>query len=116
MKRTITTCDICNKKISNNVTRYEIEKHIPPYMNYTDALNSKFDICENCYKKFLEFVSRKSCEATNYCDGYEYINADDGRIAEALNEVLSGKVIGVDEEKLIKAIEEAVKPLGGEMR
>ena len=30
-----------------------------------------------------------------------------------LPEALSGKVIGVDEEKLIQAIEEAAKPLGG---
>ena len=33
-----------------------------------------------------------------------------------LPEDLSGKVIGVDEEKLIQAIEEAAKPLGGEMK
>lgn len=64
MKITIITCDICNKEISDNVTSYEIEKHIPPYMNYTAALNSKFDICENCYKKFLEFINRKPCNAT----------------------------------------------------
>ena len=33
-----------------------------------------------------------------------------------LPEDLSGKVIGVDDEKLIQAIEEAAKPLGGEMK
>lgn len=35
MKIAITTCDICNNVIFENVTSYEIEKHIPPYMNYT---------------------------------------------------------------------------------
>ena len=29
---------------------------------------------------------------------------------------LSGKVIGVDEEKIIQAIEEAAKPLGGGLK
>lgn len=64
MKRTITTCDICNREIPENVTSYKIEKHIPPHMNYTTTLHSKLDICGNCYKEFLRLVNRKLCKGS----------------------------------------------------
>lgn len=59
MKKKMIICDICGKDITCEDRRYKFKWYDNDYCNYDDFEYTKWtrlDMCEDCYKRFIEFV------------------------------------------------------------
>lgn len=62
MKVKMIKCDICDKDITHEDIRYKFKQYENSYVNYDDfefQKWSRLDMCEDCYKRFIEFVNNE---------------------------------------------------------
>ena len=54
MKRKVITCDVCGKEITTT-PRYKFNEYsVAPF--FREPVKYRRDMCEECFKKFCEFV------------------------------------------------------------
>lgn len=62
MKIKMIKCDICGNNITHEDIKYKFKQYENSYVNYEDfefQKWSRFDMCKDCYKRFIEFVNNK---------------------------------------------------------
>ena len=62
MRYRIEVCDVCGKYITGEDIKYKFKKYENSYVNYEDFEFNKWeklDMCEDCYRKFCEFVNER---------------------------------------------------------
>lgn len=62
MKKKMIICDICGKNITHEDIRYKFKQYENSYVNYEDfefQKWSRLDMCEDCYKRVIEFVNNE---------------------------------------------------------
>lgn len=66
MKIKMIKCDICGKDITHEDIKYKfkqyVNSYVNSYVNYEDfefQKWSRLDMCEDCYKRFIEFINNE---------------------------------------------------------
>lgn len=62
MRYKVEVCDVCGKDITGKDIKYKFKKYENSYVNYEDfEFNkwTKLDMCEDCYKRFCQFISEE---------------------------------------------------------
>ena len=64
MKKTVCTCDICNREMSDPKHMYHVKVRSNAFLNYVNqeewyADRKKVDICKDCLAGFKEYMRQK---------------------------------------------------------